>query len=673
MITRITTSGNNYIRVTTSANITIGGAGLTAEQEAALLFATPRIGTTFNLVNGLLFDRVRTDYNDYTITGANVIGIDSTGIVNGSEARITIIGNNSDTIDLTAFTQYDTNGLAFDTTKQNRFIFFRDDGIVYWIIIAQTDIPAIPQLSAPTAGAISNRTISGFRVAISGIDANATGVNVYLDSIQYGSTLGTGITYVDFTGLTEATSHNVHFIAVGNGVNYSNSNASNTVSPTTIAVAMTFVSSATSSDGTYLNITCSETVNSTPANPTGITVRVNGSPVSATSSIVGGLIRMTPSTAFETGQTITVSAASSNAVSTDGATYGGGALTDFTNQAVTNNVSANQAPYFDSISGTAPSGTAQVGQTLTAPVATYHDAESDPQGTTNYQWYRSDNNSGLNKASISAATSSTYVLQAADEGKYITVQERPTATSGTTPGTWYESGYTTQVQAEAPSIPTDYVLYHKADNSTLDESANNNDGTLNGSAGYTTGRKSDANGAYNLIKSGNSYVNIPDAASLDCSTEMTVCFWVNPATLSVTDNFLAKWDYATQGGWAIGVHPSDATNLEVYIASALNDGGSNIRTTTNASLVTGSYQFICFVFNGNEVNHYDRVKIYKNNVLLTMGFAGTIATSLQNNSASLKIGKFGGSLNRYCDAAIDDIRIYNRVLTDDEMTALYNE
>ena len=65
------------------------------------------------------------------------------------------------------------------------------------------------------------------------------------------------------------------------------------------------------------------------------------------------------------------------------------------------------------------SGTAQVGQTLTASVS----GISDPDGLTNvsytYQWIRND---GTDDADISGATSSTYTLANDDQGKTIKVK-----------------------------------------------------------------------------------------------------------------------------------------------------------------------------------------------------------------------------------------------------------
>ncbi len=63
-------------------------------------------------------------------------------------------------------------------------------------------------------------------------------------------------------------------------------------------------------------------------------------------------------------------------------------------------------------------GTTTEGQTLTGAYI-YSDPQSLPQSGSTYQWVRADDASGTNAANIASATALTYVLQAADVGKYV--------------------------------------------------------------------------------------------------------------------------------------------------------------------------------------------------------------------------------------------------------------
>nr|WP_306220712.1 S-layer homology domain-containing protein [Cohnella sp. WQ 127256] len=98
-------------------------------------------------------------------------------------------------------------------------------------------------------------------------------------------------------------------------------------------------------------------------------------------------------------------------------------------------------------------GTAQVGSTLTGSY-TYNDANLDEEGTSLFNWYRSDDALGTNKTAISVATSTYYNLQAADVGKYISFEVTPIAKTGTTTGSAVESGLTLAVTATVPASPT---------------------------------------------------------------------------------------------------------------------------------------------------------------------------------------------------------------------------
>lgn len=81
-------------------------------------------------------------------------------------------------------------------------------------------------------------------------------------------------------------------------------------------------------------------------------------------------------------------------------------------------------------------GTLTVGQTLTGTYS-YADAENNTESGSTFKWYRSDDNTGLNKVAIASATANTYTLVAADAGKYISFEVTPR--DGTAFGTSVES------------------------------------------------------------------------------------------------------------------------------------------------------------------------------------------------------------------------------------------
>ncbi len=111
-------------------------------------------------------------------------------------------------------------------------------------------------------------------------------------------------------------------------------------------------------------------------------------------------------------------------------------------------VATNAAPVASSVAFT---GTPTQGQTLTGTYS-YSDAESNTEGTSLKQWYRSDNTSALNRTAISGATGTTYLLQAGDVGKYIQYAVTPLASTGTTTGTQVFSGYSAAIATASDGL-----------------------------------------------------------------------------------------------------------------------------------------------------------------------------------------------------------------------------
>lgn len=206
-----------------------------------------------------------------------------------------------------------------------------------------------------------------------------------------------------------------------------------------------------------------------------------------------------------------------------------------------------------------------------------------------------------------------------------------------------------------------------------DTSGNFLNGTVNGSPSLVADRKGNLNSAYLFHSASSDFINIPDNNLLDFTTAFSISLWIYKAALNTDQTLIAKWDIATQGCFALQTSNLSSSDLKIFIASSLTDGGSNYALTSTMGLVINTWQHIVVVYDGTQASGSNRIKFYKNAVFIPNGQTTGIAPSLINCSASLKIGKFGGALTRYFNGNIDDIRLYNRVLTQDEITLLYNE
>ena len=117
-----------------------------------------------------------------------------------------------------------------------------------------------------------------------------------------------------------------------------------------------------------------------------------------------------------------------------------------TGSAQTTAAQANYAP--TNTAAPTISGTPQTGQTLTATTGTW---TSDTTPTYAYQWQRCDS-LGNNCAAITGATSQTYVVQSADEGKTLRVSVTASNSSGSGSATSAQTAVVTK--PGTPSTPS---------------------------------------------------------------------------------------------------------------------------------------------------------------------------------------------------------------------------
>ncbi|MGM8363812.1 MBG domain-containing protein, partial [Flavobacterium sp. ARAG 55.4] len=126
-------------------------------------------------------------------------------------------------------------------------------------------------------------------------------------------------------------------------------------------------------------------------------------------------------------------------------------------------ISINITPINDAPNATelAISGTLNVGQTLTATYS-YNDVENDTESGSTFKWFRSDNDTGLNKVTIVNATSNTYTLIATDANKYISFEVTPR--DGVDFGSAVEStSYLVKIPITVTANPSQTKIYGEND------------------------------------------------------------------------------------------------------------------------------------------------------------------------------------------------------------------
>ncbi len=210
--------------------------------------------------------------------------------------------------------------------------------------------------------------------------------------------------------------------------------------------------------------------------------------------------------------------------------------------------------------------------------------------------------------------------------------------------------------------------YWKLDETTgssaLDASTNSNHGTLtnmeNGDwvAGQI-GNGLDFDGS-------NEYVTLGSPSTLDDIDYITICAWVNPDTITNDPRIYAKTDSSGLNG--TGLNLSNASNsLEFRRGSA---GASASRWNTQSSTVTtGAWQHLCATYEAT--GDTSDPKMYIN------GVPQTITETTAPSGAATSDASYDAIIGNRSDAArpfdgrIDEVRIYNRILSSDEIVQLY--
>ncbi len=152
------------------------------------------------------------------------------------------------------------------------------------------------------------------------------------------------------------------------------------------------------------------------------------------------------------------------------------------------------------------------------------------------------------------------------------------------------------------------------------------------------------------------YVTINDNDSLNLSTNFTVSGWFKRTT---TGNAGKIYTSGTQANyWMVGI--AGATNNFLCFTER------NIADYCGAINVNPSiWHHATFVKNGDSGAN---VNIYLDGVFYTTASVGTVSTP----SGNKRIGAWTESTAIAMNGSIDDVRIYNRALTGNEILAIYN-
>jgi len=222
------------------------------------------------------------------------------------------------------------------------------------------------------------------------------------------------------------------------------------------------------------------------------------------------------------------------------------------------------------------------------------------------------------------------------------------------------------------SIPTTLtnglIAYFPFTGNTQDASGNGNNGVLNG-ATLTTDRFGNANSAYNFINTGfgtlGDQIYIPYNSSFNVNN-LSISLWVNPSTINTGGAMINRYEggYANSNSQAWQFLLVNNNPYAVLDAASTTNSQNVDSLSTHSIIPMNTWTHLVFTFNGSTLLIYT-------NGNLTASLNQTFVLNT-NSTSGISIGQSrqaNGNWDNF-NGDLDEIRVYNRVLTQTEITYL---
>jgi hypothetical protein len=208
---------------------------------------------------------------------------------------------------------------------------------------------------------------------------------------------------------------------------------------------------------------------------------------------------------------------------------------------------------------------------------------------------------------------------------------------------------TNYVKAADPDLAAYWRFDEGSGTTAYDSSGNGNDGTFVGTPKWVAGKYGGA-----IEFDGDDYINCGNGDSLQIQDEITITFWFQVDAFSNTwEAFLAKGDNSYRSSRSGGT--GNATHMG---ASGTTIGGGNGYYDATIVITDNQWHHWAGVYDGAEA------RIYIDGVLDTAS-AGTGQINI--SSFDFSIGENLDQTGRFLHGLMDDVRIYSKALTDNEI------
>jgi hypothetical protein len=229
--------------------------------------------------------------------------------------------------------------------------------------------------------------------------------------------------------------------------------------------------------------------------------------------------------------------------------------------------------------------------------------------------------------------------------------------------------------AEGDLMSGNVLLFHLDESSGTisDSSGNSNDGTDNGGISY---QESGKIGKGIGFDGNDDSISVNDDSSISFGdgnddVPFSISLWFKADSFSNFQGIISKWN-AFSDTEEFLVYSNEYGEIRFLIRDSSTDNQD--MGVVSGSVSSGFWNHLVVTYSGNE--DVSGMKIYINAVedfSLDRDDAGYLA--MHNNNQNLQIGKFkgGDGTNYYFDGAIDEVAIWNRELSTDEVEEIYKK
>lgn len=207
------------------------------------------------------------------------------------------------------------------------------------------------------------------------------------------------------------------------------------------------------------------------------------------------------------------------------------------------------------------------------------------------------------------------------------------------------------------------VAFYPFNGNANDEGGNNLNGTVNG-ASLTANRFGTAGRAYNFNGTSD-FITMGNPPLLQINNTITLSGWISCDTFSPTlvRDFLSKAALNVNRGYQLSQQSNNGTPS--LGAACFSSEGLAFGEFTGGTINTNTWIFFTLIIDGKSW------KFYHDGNLTNEGTTMSTINILDDGSlGDLLVGRVQGS---FFDGLIDDIAIYNRALSNAEVTQLYNQ